>query len=95
MKKYGSKPKKNFGNNVETSFKSMKREFDLFTDTVISQASDKLISPKRGKGNWQNSGYLSKYTWNRYHYKDEKDNNLVIFFSLNSENLFISIGLHA
>ena len=69
--------------------KEFRKELGLFTDKIFNG-----FIPLE-KGMWQNSGYFTKYMWNRYKPQND-DSTLVIYFNastIDNEELFVSIGL--
>lgn len=95
LNKYKSQKMKLVDKDIKKRFQVMKNQFGAFTDSVISESKVNLSARKRGKGNWQTSGNLAKYLWNQYEMNVEHNEiNLVIYFSLNSDSLFVSIGLN-
>ena len=84
----GTKYDKN-DNETKEKLQIFRKNLGVFTDKIFSGYF--ILR----KGQWQNSGNLKKYMWNRYK-PFENNSSLIIYFmasTLENEGFYISIGL--
>ena len=96
LSEYGGKKYKDFDKEIENKFKRMREEFRVFTDKIVNYEYELEIEiAKRGIGQWQISGYLAEYLWNRYQIKGQATNiNLYLYFTIKSDGIYLVIGFN-
>lgn len=96
LSEYGGKKYNDLNPEIEIKFKNMRKEFKFFTDEIVKISSgSELEYAKRGIGQWQISGNLAHYLWNRYQLKGKSKNiNLFLYFTIISDGIYLAIGFN-
>jgi 5-methylcytosine-specific restriction protein B len=83
---------KDLSEDIINKFKDNYKNFKIFTDSLIDKSKISIDQSKHG--NWQHSGVVMPYLWNRYSLEKNIYSSLVLGISINVKGLNFNLDLN-